>query len=130
MEHKHRDPRSKELRAEADIELRNFVLEKFHESALSIPQLAERVAELLGEPVSVSRLYSFTASTKVSARLPAYFLPALCEALDSDAILLHLARRRLRKEVEFAETVRELRRICEELPSLQKPNTKRSARHA
>ncbi|SRR5260370_1237674 len=111
MEHE----RPKLRRAPGDIDLRKFVKKKLHESPESAPQLADRLSELLGETVSLSRLYSYTASTKISARLPAYFLPALCEALDSDDILLFLARPRLQKRIEFAETVRELRRICDEL---------------
>lgn len=113
-----------EKRAEADLALRVFLTEKFREHRLSRPQLAERLSELLGEPVSLSRLDSYTASTKLSARMPAYFLRALCEVLDSDEILLFLARPRLQKQVEFAETVCELRRICDALLDLQ-PNAKR-----
>jgi len=105
----------KEQRAEADAALRAFLTETFRKHHLSRPQTAERLSELLGEPVSLSRLDSYTASTKTSARFPAYFLRALCEVLDSDDILLFLARPALRKKVEFAETVRELRRICDEL---------------
>jgi len=102
-------------RAEDDLALRTFLARKFHEHHLSKAQIKDRLAEILGEPVSLSRLESYTATTKVSARLPAYFLRALCEVLDSDDILLFLARPALRKKVEFAETVRELRRICDEL---------------
>lgn len=110
--------------------MRAFLTEKFRQHHLSRPQIAERLGDLLGEPVSLSRLDSYTASTKVSARMPAYFLRALCEALDSDEILLYLARPRVRKQVEFAETVRELRRICDELLSLEEREAKRSAHHA
>jgi hypothetical protein len=116
---------SKEQRAEADAALRAFLAKKFREHHLSAPQIADRLGELLGEPVSLSRLYSYTASAKVSARLPAYFLRALCEVLDSDEILLFLARPRLRKQIEIAEQLRELRRLCDELLSTQ-PNGKRS----
>jgi hypothetical protein len=92
---------------------------QFSQHRLSKLQIAEKLSELLGEPVSLSRLDSYTASTKVSARLPAYFLRALCEVLDSDEILLFLARPCLRKQAEFAERVRELRQTCDELLNLQ-----------
>ena len=121
---------SKLRRTEADLDLRRFLAEKLRKSPLSRPQFAERLSEILGEPVSLTRLDSYIASTKASARLPAYFLRALCEVLDSDEILLHLARPRLRKQIEFAETVRELRRVCDELLDLQEPNAKRGAHHA
>ncbi len=126
MELESRKRRTEHPRAKDDTDLRNFVLEKFSKQPLSIPQLAERVAEVLGEPVSASRLYSFTASTKISARLPAYFLRALCEVLDSDDILLFLARPRLRKQIELAEQLRELRRLCDELLRMPKLNAKHS----
>jgi hypothetical protein len=119
-----RKPRTVQ-RSRAELDLCEFVTEKFRKSPLSVPQLAERLSEKLGEPVSTSRLYSFTASTKVSARMPAYFLRALCEVLDSDEILLFLARPRIQKQVEFADTVRELRRICDELLNIQEPGAKR-----
>lgn len=102
-------------RAEADLELRRFLTKKFHEHHLSKQQIADGLAEVLGEPVSLTRLDAYTAPTKVSSRMPAYFLRALSEVLDSDDILLFLARPRIRKQMEFAETVRELRRICDEL---------------
>ena len=117
----HRKPRN-EQRAEADLALRVFLARKFREHPLSKPQIADRLAELLGEPVSLSRLDSYTASTKISARLPAYFLRALCEVLDSDDILLFLARPRLQKQIELAEELRELRRLCDEL--LRTPDLK------
>ncbi len=104
-----------EQRAEDDLALRIFLARKFREHHLSKAQIKDQLAKILGEQVSLSRLESYTASTKVSARLPAYFLRALCEVLDDDSILLFLARPALRKKVEFAETVRELRRICDEL---------------
>src|SRR5258708_4897322 len=102
-------------RAEDDLALRTFLARKLHEHHLSKAQIKDRLTEILGEPVSLSRLESFTASTKISARLPAYFLRALCEVLDSDDILLFLARPRLRKQIELAEHLRELRRIVDEL---------------
>jgi len=117
----HRNLRN-EQRAEADLALRIFLARKFREHPLSKPQIADRLTELLGEPVSLSRLDSYTASTKISARLPAYFLRALCEALDSDDILLFLARPALRKKAEFTEMVHELRRLCDEL--LRTPDLK------
>ena len=110
--------------------MRLFLLRLFRKQRLSRIQIAEIVSRILGEEVSLSRLDSYVASTKTSARLPAYFIPALCEALGSDEILLHLARPGLRKKVEFAEAVRELRRISDELLRLQKPNAKRGADHA
>jgi len=124
-EHKLRKHRRNEERAAEDIDLRRLVAEVVHSHHLGKSQLVDRVAEILGEPVSLSRFESYTASTKASARLPAYFLRALCEALDSDEILLHLARPSLRKKVEFAETVRELRRISDELLQMPELNPKR-----
>jgi hypothetical protein len=129
-EYKTRKPRSNETRADADLALRLFLLKLLRKQRLSRVEIAEILSKILGEEVTLSRLDSYIASTKLSARLPAYFIPAICEALDSDEILLYLARPRIRKQVEFAETVRELRRICDELPSLQEPNAKRSAHHA
>jgi hypothetical protein len=122
IEHEHRDPR----RAEADAALRAFLTETFRKHRLSRPQIAERLSELLGEKVSTSRLDSFTASTKVSARMPAYFLRAISVALDSDEILLFLARPRLRKQIELAEQLRELRRLCDELLRMPALNAKHS----
>jgi len=122
LEHEQRKLRG-ERRAPGDIDVRKFLMKKFRKSPLSVPQIADRVGELLGEPVSVSRLYSYTASTKISARLPAYFLPVLCDVLDSDDVLLFFARPRLRKQIELADQLRELRRLCDEL--LQMPEVKR-----
>src|SRR6266568_4969111 len=104
-----------EQRAEDDTALRHFLAETFRKHHLSRIQIAERLTELLGEKVSLDRLDSYVASTKVSARLPAYFLRAVSEALDSDEIILFLARPRLQKQIALAETVHELRRICDEL---------------
>lgn len=118
---------SKEQRAKADTALRTFLAKKFRKHHLSRPQIADRLGELLGEPVSLSRLDSYTASTKLSARLPAYFLRALCEVLDSDEILLFLARPRLQKQIEISERVRELRRICDELLAESAAKTQRPA---
>lgn len=92
-----------------------MLTETFRKHPLSKTEIANRLSTLLGEPVTLSRLDSYTASTKVSARLPAYFLRALCEVLGSDEILLFLARPCIRRQVEFSEKVRELRRICDEL---------------
>ncbi len=104
-----------EKRAPADLDLRIFFSRLLGQQNLSRPQFIEALSKNLGEDVSLSRLDNYLASTKVSARLPAYFLRAICETLDDDSILLFLARPRLQKQVEFAETVRELRRICDEL---------------
>ena len=113
-------------RAEADLALRRFLAEQIRGHRLSKRQIADGLAELLGEPVSLSRLDSFTASTKVSNRLPAYFLTALSEVLDSDAVLLFLARPAFKKQAKFAEAVRDLRRICNEM--LAEPATAKSER--
>ena len=106
--------------SKADTELRDFLRELFSSMPLSRVQLAEALSEKLGEQVSLARLDSFLALTKQSARLPAYFLPALAEILDSDVILLHLARPRIQKQVEFVQHVRELRRIADELLNCRK----------
>jgi hypothetical protein len=117
-------------RAEADLAIRLFLLKLLDEQRLSRIQIAEMLSEILGEEVSLSRLDSFLATTKTSARLPAYFIGPICEVLDSDEILLYLARPALRKKIEFAESVRELRRIVDDLIRIQEPNAKRSAHHA
>lgn len=122
---KHREPP-----AEADAALRVFLTEMFRKHHLSRLQIAEKLSELLGEKVSLTRLDSYTASTKTTSRMPLYFLRALSEALGSDEILLFLARPCLQKQIEFAETVRALRRICDELLTLQEPDAKRGAHHA
>lgn len=113
--------------SKADSDLRDFLRKLFSSMPLSRIQLAEALEQKLGERVSLARLDSFTASTKQSARLPAYFLPALAELLDSDKILLHLARPCTQKQFEFAETVRELRRIFDELLWMPELNAKRDA---
>jgi hypothetical protein len=41
--------------------------------------------------------------------------------LDSDEIVLFLARPRLQKQAEFGEKIRELRRICDELLGVHEP---------
>jgi hypothetical protein len=107
----HHTPGEKQ-RSEDDLALRKFVTETFRKHPLSKPQIADMLAERLGEPVSLSRLDSYTALTKVSARMPAYFLRALCDVLNSDDILLYLARPSLRKKVAFVEEARKLRDAC------------------
>jgi hypothetical protein len=119
-----------EKRAEADLAIRLFFLKLLDEQRLSRIQIAEILSEILGEEVSLSRLDSYVATTKTSARLPAYFIRAICEALDSDEILLYLARPALRKKIEFAESVRELRCIVDDLARIQEPNAKRKGLHA
>jgi hypothetical protein len=114
-----------EKRAPADLDLRNFFGRLLSERNLSRPQFIEALSKNLGEDVSLSRLDNYIASTKVSARLPAYFLRAICETLDDDSILLFLARPRLQKQIELAEELRELRRICDELLRMQALSAKR-----
>src|SRR5690242_15584140 len=84
----------------ADTELRAFLRKLFSSMPISRAQLADALSERLKEPVSLSRLEQFAASTKISARLPAYFLTAIAEVLNSDEILLHLARPCIRKQLE------------------------------
>ncbi len=90
--------------SEIDANIRAFVTKVFHHHPrLNPAQIAPALENYIGEPVTLARLNSFTAVTKTSARLPLYFLPGLCSILDSDDILLFLARERIRKLVRFAE---------------------------
>ncbi|SRR6266404_3995967 len=124
--------RRSEQRAPADLDLRNFfgrrLGELLRDRNLSRPQFVEALSENLGEDVSLSRLDNYIATTKASARLPAYFVRAICETLDDDSILLFLARPRLQKQIELAEKLRELRRICDELLRMQELTGKRNGR--
>ncbi len=115
MNHKSSELKGQRNISQPDARLRSFLVALFREHPLSRIQIAEALSQKLGESVTLARLDSFIAQTKQSARLPAYFLPALAEILDSDAILLFLARPRIRKNFEFAEQVCELRRIADEL---------------
>lgn len=91
----------------------------FRKLLLSMPysraQFADLLSQKLGEPVTLARLESFAATTKQSARLPAYFLGAITEILDDDEIVLHLLRPCTRKRAQFADHVRELRLIADDL---------------
>lgn len=98
-----------------DRKLRELLRRLFSSSSLSREQIADALSQKLQERVSLSRLEQFVASTKLSSRIPMYFLPVLSEILNTDAILLHLARAGTRGRVELAEHVRELRRIADEL---------------
>lgn len=115
MNSKNSELRGQKRISKADADLRDFLRQLFHDSPKSRIQIADVVEKIVDEPVSLDRLESFLASTKQTARLPAYFLPALAEALDSDEILLFLARPRTRKCFELGKQVCELRRIADEL---------------
>ena len=82
----HADRKGAKTASKADADLRAFLSRLLRELPLSKIQIADALAEKLSEPVSLARLESFIAPTKRSARLPAYFLPALAEVLDCDAI--------------------------------------------
>ena len=99
----------------ADAELRKLLRRLFASMPMSRAQLADALSEKLQEPVSLTRLDQFVASTKASAKLPAYFVGPLTEILGSDAIVVHLLNGRTKKEFEFVHHVRELRRIAAEL---------------
>lgn len=99
----------------ADAELRKLLRDLFASMPMSRAHLADALSEKLQEPVSLSRLDQFVASTKSAARLPAYFVGPLSEILGCDAILLHLAPARINKQLDFMMHVRELRRIADEL---------------
>ncbi len=98
-----RCPRGERPIARADAALRDFFREQLAAMRPSRIQLCDALAKDLGEPVSLSRLDSFVASTKLSARLPGYFIPSLCKILEDDALLLFLARPRIRELIQFAE---------------------------
>jgi len=112
--------------SEIDAAFRTFMAREFHQRpALRKAKIAPLLEEIVGEPVSLARLDSFTATTKSSSKFPAYLLPGLCEVLGSDAILLFLATPRIRKLVEFAEREiaasheeRERQRLRDELSKL------------
>ena len=65
-------------------------------------------------------LDDFAAGNKITARFPASFVSAFCEACGDDRLRLELVGARLRKLIEFAEKIlaaardrRELRKLIE-----------------
>jgi hypothetical protein len=90
-----------------------------HKSRECVAQ--QMTASLHGEiEITRSMLDNFAAGNKVTARFPASFVSAFCEATGDDRLRLHVIGPRLRSLVEFAEKMmaaarnrRELRRLIE-----------------
>lgn len=118
-----------------DLALRLLLSKLIRGCSKTRAQIAEELTDLSGLQVTVHMLNDFTAESKGNARFPAALVRSLCEVLESDEILVSLARPRLRKQIELAEKVSELRRICDELlaelqnrPSAHQPKKRSSER--
>ena len=98
-----------------DLALRSLLSKLIRSCSKTRMQIAKELSDLTGQYVTVHMLNDFTAESKGNARFPAAFIRPLCEILDSDEILISLARPRLRKQIEMAKQLRELRRLCDEL---------------
>lgn len=61
-------------------------------SGFSRDEIAERMTAFLGVDVSVSQLNSWTAESKGGYRFPLAYLPALCKATKSAAVLAAVAK--------------------------------------
>ena len=83
-------------------------------------EIAKLMTVALDWKVTRSMLDNFAAGNKVTARFPASFISAFCEACGDDRLRLEVVGERLRRRVEFAERIlaaarnrRELRNLVE-----------------
>ena len=110
-----------------DTELRELLSFLIKQSRLSREQIADEMNKSLGESGFISRrmLDDWTSECHRSARFPAFFIRAFCEATDSDRLQRWAAGPRLHKLVELAERQLEVEERSAELLRLN-PRRKRS----
>ena len=109
-----------------DSELRELLSFLIKQSRMSREQLAEGMSESLGKPGFISRrmLDDWTSECHKSARFPAFFIKAFCDALGNDRLQRWAAGPRLLKHIELAERQLE---VEERRAELLKPKSRRKA---
>jgi hypothetical protein len=112
-----------------DSELRQLLSFLIKQSKLSRELIADEMNESLGVKNVISRrmLDDWTAECHKSARFPAFFINAFCDAIGNDRLQRWAAGPRLHKLVELAERHLELE---ERRAELLKPNLRSKARSA
>lgn len=110
-----------------DSELRELLSFLIKQSRLGREQIAEEMGKSLGQPGSLSRrmLDDWTSECHKSARFPAFFIKAFCEATGNDQLQRWAAGPRLHKLIVLAERQLELE---ERRAELLKPSRRRSAK--
>jgi len=111
---------------DVDRQFRESVNAALKACPLSIYQVAARMSELLGQEITASMIYSWTAESKNKHRFPAIFLSAFCEATGTSTPLAILGRPVDAFVLPGPEALRaEIRRIEEEINKKQTEKRRR-----
>ncbi|MGA3168058.1 MAG: hypothetical protein ABSF14_18280 [Terriglobia bacterium] len=107
-----------------DSELRKLLSFLINRSPISREQIAEGMNSSLRQPDFVSRrmLDDWTSECHKSARFPAFFIKAFCDAIGNDRLQRWAAGSRLLKHIELAELQLDFE---ERRVELLKPNAQR-----
>jgi hypothetical protein len=110
-----------------DSELRSLLSFLIRQSPMSRDQIADEMSKSLGHPGLISRrmLDDWTSEYHKSARFPAFFIKAFCDATGNDRLQRWAAGPRLHKLVEFAERHLDVEERREEL---LKPSARNKAK--
>ncbi len=109
-----------------DRQFREAISEALKRCPLSRYQVAARMSELVGQEITASMIYSWTAESKENHRFPAVFLPAFCEAAGTNTPLVLLGRPVGSFVLPGPEALRaEIQRIEEEITRKQQEKRKR-----
>jgi hypothetical protein len=87
----------------ADGEVRRCVAAAMKKSGLSRDQVADRMTQKLGRPVTVVMLADYTAERKTAARFPGAWIAVFCDVVGDDSLQRLVLSPRLRKLLELAE---------------------------
>lgn len=74
--------------------IRQLLNEALAESGKTRIEIAARMTELIGQPITKHQLDSWTAESRQAWRFPLEYLPALLAAVEGDSITGWLARQR------------------------------------
>lgn len=97
-----------------DAELRKCLAVAIKNSGKSRGEIADRMTSVLpGRTVTCSQLNDFTAEAKGSARFPAAWIVAFCEATADDSLQRFVLSPRLRHMLELAENELDAQRAAQ-----------------
>jgi len=110
--------------------LRSAIVRAIRSSPRSRQQIAEAMSQILGQPISVHLINSWTAETKKRVRFPAAWIPAFCEAAMDDAPRLALLSAEHRARLRIKEELAELRSMIATLLAAEEQRERSKGRIA
>jgi|SRR6185312_2367108 len=96
------------MKSNIDSRLRQTISLLIRSSKKSRAQIADELSIILNCKVTVNILNGFTAKSKLGVRFPAAWVPALCEVLDDDRLMLLMDRRRTVPILEWSEDLKDI----------------------